>query len=186
MNKGYLIAFLIIIQALISCSSSSKISKSEQQLPEETVDDVQDETVPQIQEENTTEAQPDPAAEAKKKEDDLKNSIIEYQRDQMYATFQNEANTLSNYYIAAQQGLYSGDFENALIQINRAAEIRESADILALRGSIYLGLQNTTEFVNQWRKALEMDPEVPIPPVAYIIQQLQLYRLIDQNLKKAF
>lgn len=42
------------------------------------------------------------------------------------------------------------------------------------------------EFVNHWHKTLEMDPDVPISVIAYLIQQLQVNKLIDENLNKAF
>ncbi len=128
----------------------------------------------------------DSIAQAQAKEEELRQALIELYKDDIYSRYQAQANTLTNYYILAQQHFYSGDFENALFLINRAALIKENADVLALRGSIYLGLGYINEFVNQWRRALEMDPEVPIPSSTYIIQQLQNNGLIDENLKKAF
>ena len=118
--------------------------------------------------------------------EELRNQLIELYKDEILAKYQAQANTLTNYYILAQQFFYSGDFENALFHINRAALIKETPDVLALRGSIYLGLGYINQFVEDWRTALEMDAEVPIPQSAYIIQQLQNNGLIDRNLKKSF
>lgn len=128
----------------------------------------------------------DSLAQIEAEEQELREALIELYKDEVYSRYQSQANTLTNYYILAQQHFYSGDFQNALFLVNRAALIKENADVLALRGSIYLGLGYINEFVNQWRRALEMDPDVPIPSSTYIIQQLQNNGLIDQNLKKAF
>ncbi|GAB5408490.1 MAG: hypothetical protein BalsKO_08550 [Balneolaceae bacterium] len=115
-----------------------------------------------------------------------KDALLEVYKDELNEIYQTDANGIITYYILAQQRLYSGDYQNALIFINRAAEIKENADILAMKGSIYLGLGLTENFVANWRQALELDPEVPIPPSPYIVQQLQLNGLIDENLKKSF
>lgn len=81
---------------------------------------------------------------------------------------------------------FNGEYQNALAYINRAANIRENADVLALKGSIYLGLGSEEDFISNWRRALELDSEVPIPPSPYIVQQLQENGLIDENLQKSF
>tara|TARA_R110000868_G_scaffold304437_10_gene565146 strand:- start:19152 stop:19466 length:315 start_codon:yes stop_codon:yes gene_type:complete len=101
-------------------------------------------------------------------------------------SYRTDANGIISYYILAQQRFYNGDYQNALKYINTAANIRENADILALKGSIYLGLGSTENFVANWRQALEIDADVPIPPIPYIVQQLQQNGLIDSNLKKSF
>lgn len=131
-------------------------------------------------------ARQDSIAKADSADAALRSALIELYKDEIYSRYQAQANTLTNYYILAQQHFYTGDFENALFLINRAALIKENADVLALRGSIYLGLGYINEFVTHWRRALEMDENVPIPSSAYIIQQLQNNGLIDENLKKSF
>lgn len=123
---------------------------------------------------------------ARQKEKELRQALIDLYKDEVYSKYQSQANTLTNYYILAQQNFYTGNYENALYLINRAALIKENADILSLRGNIYLALGYVNEFVSHWRRALEMDPAVPIPQSAYIIQQLQYNGLIDENLKKSF
>ncbi len=173
--KKWIISIAVILSFVsINCSSTSEISEDEGTSQETTQADL------------ITQAQADSIAEAQAKEAELRNALIELYKDEIYSRYQAQANTLTNYYILAQQHFFSGDFENALFLVNRAALIKENADVLALRGSIYLGLGYINEFVNQWRRALEMDPEVPIPSSTYIIQQLQNNGLIDENLKKAF
>ena len=174
--KIWFISIAILFSILsINCRSSAEVVET-------SVEDVPELTEEQI----IAQAQADSIAEAQAKEEELRNSLIELYKDEIYSRYQAQANTLTNYYILAQQHFFSGDFENALFLVNRAALIKENADVLALRGSIYLGLGYINEFVNQWRRALEMDPEVPIPSSTYIIQQLQNNGLIDENLKKAF
>ncbi|MEQ9308775.1 MAG: hypothetical protein RLN90_04920 [Balneolaceae bacterium] len=115
-----------------------------------------------------------------------REALLEVYKDELSEIYQTEANSILTYYIYAQQRFYSGDYQNALTYINMASNIKENADVLALKGSIYLGLGLTDNFVANWRQALELDPEVPIPPSPYIIQQLQQNGLIDQNMKKSF
>jgi tetratricopeptide (TPR) repeat protein len=174
--KIWFISIAILVSIInLNCRSSAEVTESF------------DEEIPELSEEQVlAQAQADSIAEAQAKEEELRNSLIELYKDEIYARYQAQANTLTKYYILAQQHFFSGDFENALFLVNRAALIKENADVLALRGSIYLGLGYINEFVNQWRRALEMDPDVPIPSSTYIIQQLQNNGLIDENLKKAF
>lgn len=87
-------------------------------------------------------------------------------------------NHITYYYVQAQQLLYAGYFAEALHAVNKAASFKEAPDIYALRGSIYLALGNRTEFVNNWKKALEMDENTPIPPAAFILENLRKEGLI--------
>ncbi len=119
-------------------------------------------------------------------EDQLESDLKELYKEELFEKHNSEANQLVNYYILAQQKLFTGEYPEARTLIEKALEIKENADILALRGSIYLGLGQPDEFVANWRRALELDPDVPILPSPFVIQQLQLYGLIDENLKKNF
>lgn len=174
MNKWFISIAILFSIISINCGSSSEVT------------DTEEVTADLSEEDLMAQAEADSIADAEAKQEELRNALIELYKDEIYARYQAQANTLTNYYILAQQHFFSGDFENALFLVNRAALIKENADVLALRGSIYLGLGYINEFVNQWRRALEMDPEVPIPSSTYIIQQLQNNGLIDENLKKAF
>jgi hypothetical protein len=57
--------------------------------------------------------------------------------------------------------------------------VKESADVLALKGSIYLGLGSIENFVEFWRQALEMDENLPIPPSPAIVEELKRQGLIQ-------
>ncbi|XWN38644.1 MAG: hypothetical protein ROO71_06770 [Balneola sp.] len=63
--------------------------------------------------------------------------------------------------------------------INRALEVKETAELLALKGSIYLGLGSVESFVTFWRMALEMDENLPIPPSPAIVEELRRQGLIE-------
>ena len=119
-------------------------------------------------------------------EEKRREQLTELYKEELSDQYQADANGLINFYILAQQRFFTGDYQNALILINRAAAIKENADVLALKGSIYLGLGQTENFVANWRQALELDAEVPIPPLPYVVQQLRLNGLLDENLQKAF
>ncbi|MDZ4204370.1 MAG: hypothetical protein U1C46_06090, partial [Bacteroidales bacterium] len=54
------------------------------------------------------------------------------------------------------------DYEKAIQQIDLALEIIENADLLALKGSIYLAKGSIPEAKTFWEKALKLDKEVPL------------------------
>lgn len=141
-----------------------------------------EEQISEVQNESQEAAPEDTLTAEEQRREELKELYKEELTDQ----YQAEANGLINYYIFAQQRFYAGDYQNALVLINRAAAIRENADILALKGSIYLGLGQNENFLASWRQALELDPEIPIPNLPYVVQQLQLNGLLDENFQKAF
>lgn len=93
--------------------------------------------------------------------------------------FQSEANNITHLYVTAQQLFYNGNSEEALILIQQANEVRDNADIKALKGSIYLSLGNREKFEENWRNAFELDATVPIPPIPIIERELQNLGLID-------
>lgn len=157
----------------ISCRGSNQLSQSNSQIESAPIEEVADTN------EELVQAKEDSALIRR-------NALVEVYKDELNEIYRADANGIISYYILAQQRFYNGDYQNALIYANRAANIKENADILALKGSIYLGLGLNDNFVANWRQALELDPEVPLPISPYIIQQLQLNGLIDANLKKAF
>lgn len=158
---------------LISCKSSDQLSQPESQ-----------EQTPSTEE--VTPASETPVQTQEDSAQIRREALTEVYKDELNEVYQTDANGIITYYILAQQRLYSGDYQNALVYINRAASIKENADILALKGSIYLGLGLIDNFVANWRQALELDSDVPIPPSPYIVQQLQQNGLIDENLRKSF
>lgn len=119
-------------------------------------------------------------------EDELRAQLEEQYRQQLYNEYQARANGVTSYYILAQQQFYSGQYQNALYLINKALRVKETADVIALKGSILLGLGATELFVEHWSKALEMDENVPIPFSSFIRKQLQEHGLVDENFERNY
>lgn len=107
-------------------------------------------------------------------------------KNKLNAKYKDEANIITNYFILAQQHFFAGEYEEALYLISHISKIKENADVLALKGSIYLGLEDRKKFIALWRQALELDKNVPIPPSPYLIQQLQIEGLINDKLQRNF
>lgn len=116
----------------------------------------------------------------------LRDSLRTELRGEIFRKYQSRANQITTFYILAQQNFYNNNFEEALYLINRAANIKETADILALRGSIYYGLGSMEGFLTNWRRALDMDSNLPIPPSPPIIAALKEEGLINDNLERNY
>lgn len=114
------------------------------------------------------------------------DSLKQVYKDQLYEDNKNKANRITTFYILAQQKFYSGEYEEALFLINRAIAVKETADILALKGSIYLGLGSTENFITFWNKALNMDKDLPIPPIPAIVAELKKHGLINETPNRNF
>lgn len=108
-----------------------------------------------------------------------RDSLMRVYKEELHKDYQTKANRITTLYILSQQKFYSGEYQDALFLINRALQVKETADLLALKGSIYLGLGSTENFVAFWRRALEMDENLPIPPSPAIIDELKRQGLIE-------
>lgn len=118
------------------------------------------------------------------REDTLRTRLMEAYKDELLDEYRSDANRLTNFHVQAQQLFFQADYDEALILANRALSIRENAFTLSLRGSIYLGLGDIRRFEDDWRRALEIDENVPIPRSEYIISALKNYGIIDDNLRR--
>lgn len=107
--------------------------------------------------------------------------LEELYRQELQERYNGRANGVTTYYINAQRLFYSGRYQAALYHINKAAEIKETSDILALRGSIHLALGSRDDFLENWRRALEMDENVPIPIAPFVVRELKAEGLIKQS-----
>lgn len=169
----YVTGLLFVIIATLQCKSTDDLTV-------ETTNSQQDTTsITSVD----GESQLSPEDSARLARDEKLTEIYE---EELRNTYKAKANRLANFYILAQQRFYVADYNNALTYINRALDIQENAYCLALRGSIHLGLGMRESFIADWRKALQMDENVPIPQSDYIIGALQSYGLIDDNLNKNF
>jgi tetratricopeptide (TPR) repeat protein len=108
-----------------------------------------------------------------------RDSLTQVYKEELHKDYQTKANRITTLYILSQQKFYSGEYQDALFLINRALQVKETADLLALKGSIYLGLGSTENFVAFWRRALEMDENLPIPPSPAIVNELKRQGLIE-------
>tara|TARA_R110002096_G_scaffold39845_5_gene108687 strand:+ start:2173 stop:2550 length:378 start_codon:yes stop_codon:yes gene_type:complete len=109
----------------------------------------------------------------------------DYKKD-LEKQYLGKANGITTYYILAQQQFYNAEYEDALYLINKAIAIKETPDIIALKGSIYLGLGSIDLFTQNWKRALEMDKNIPIPNSSVIIKELQNQGLINDKLERNF
>ena len=159
---------IFAVSYIVGCGGSKDIAANEQQqasaVPKSTSDSSQSEqpTVPEIDEEQF-------------KQDSLKKVY----KDRIYRENQVKANRITTFYIQAQQKSFNGEYEEALFLINQALRIKETPDALALKGSIYFGLGSTENFVIFWIRALELDPDIPLPPSPVIVQELRRQGLIE-------
>ncbi len=161
---------LLIIGALIAFTSGCKNSQKLQNDPR-----------PETPEEVTvTETQVD-SAEIKREA-----VLTELYKEELREVYKTQANSITSYYILAQQHFYNGDFEEALQIINLADNVRENADVLALKGSIFLGLGSTEKFTEYWERALEIDNNIPVPSAPFVVEALKKQGLIDENRERNF
>lgn len=108
-----------------------------------------------------------------------RDSLMQVYKEELHKDYQTKANRITTLYILSQQKFYSGEYQDAMFLINRALQVKETADLLALKGSIYLGLGSIENFVTFWRRALEMDEDLPIPPSPAIVDELKRQGLIE-------
>ncbi len=141
------------------------------------------------QTENTNQAQPLDSTGVSLQEPEntaIRDSLNNELKNEIFERYQVQANRLTTFYILAQQNFYNGQYQAALVMINRAASIKETADVLALKGSIYYGLGSLEDFITHWTQALDKDRNVPIPPSPPIIAELKKQGLINDNLERNY
>ncbi len=119
-------------------------------------------------------------------DDEIRDSLSSFLKDELKDYYHAQANRLTSFYILAQQRFYSAEYDQALLLINRAANIKETADVLALKGSIYYGLGSIENFVSNWKQALDLDKNVPIPPSPPIVEELKRQGLLNDNLERNY
>ncbi len=68
-------------------------------------------------------------------------------------------------YRKAQDLFYLGEYRQSLDFIDKTLEIQETADAYALKGTIFFMLENITAARANWNRAVQMDPNIPIPSI---------------------
>lgn len=162
----------MIVFTVTGCGSTDEFSKSEEPQSESSAETMNEEIV----EENLEDLN---SVVTDQSEMEMEDRQISEAERALEMRFQREANTITHLYVTAQQLFYNGNSKQALLLIQQANEIRDNADIRALKGSIYLSLGNRDKFEENWRKAFELDTEVPIPSIPVIKKELQNLGLID-------
>lgn len=66
----------------------------------------------------------------------------------------------------AQDLFFKKEFEAALDAVNRSLNTLETADALALKGSIYYVLKNIPKARSYWAQAVKLDPEIVVPEIS--------------------
>lgn len=82
--------------------------------------------------------------------------------------------SLLSSYRKAQDLFYLGEYRQALEEVDKTIEIQETADAYALKGTIFFMLENITAAQANWSRAVQMDPNIPVPSIP------ELETLIDE------
>ena len=77
-------------------------------------------------------------------------------------------------YRKAQDLFYLGEYNNALEEVDKTLLIQETADAYALKGTIFFMLENVIAARANWNRAVQMDPNIPVPSIP------ELETLIDE------
>ena len=82
--------------------------------------------------------------------------------------------TLLTSYRKAQDLFYLGEYRQALEEVDKTLDIQETADAYALKGTIFFMLENITAARANWNRAVQMNPNIPVPSIP------ELETLIDE------
>ena len=74
--------------------------------------------------------------------------------------------SVMNEFVSAQNAFYRGNYEQAMEAVNRSLNIEQTADALALKGTIYFMLGNNTEAQRFWTRAMRLNPDLPVPDIS--------------------
>jgi tetratricopeptide (TPR) repeat protein len=76
----------------------------------------------------------------------------------------------------AQDLFYIGDYKKSLEFVDKTLELQETADAYALKGTIFFMLENITAARANWNRAVQMDPNIPIPSIPELETLIQEIR----------
>ncbi|MAH86879.1 MAG: hypothetical protein CNE38_04575 [Rhodothermaeota bacterium MED-G12] len=79
-------------------------------------------------------------------------------------------------YRKAQDLFYLEEYRQSLDFIDKTLEIQETADAYALKGTIFFMLENITAARANWNRAVQMDPNIPIPSIPELETLIQEIR----------
>lgn len=78
---------------------------------------------------------------------------------------ESDIQTLLSSYRKAQDLFYLGEYREALEEVDKTLEIQETADAYALKGTIFFMMENPTAARANWNRAVQMDPNIPVPSI---------------------
>ena len=73
--------------------------------------------------------------------------------------------SLLSSYRKAQDLFYLGEYRDALAEVDKTLGIQETADAYALKGTIFFMLENPTAARANWNRAVQLDPNIPVPSI---------------------
>ncbi|MEL0010808.1 MAG: hypothetical protein VW868_04525 [Bacteroidota bacterium] len=104
-----------------------------------------------------------------------KDSIVVVDSSLIQTRARDIQSLLSNYR-KAQDLFYLGEYKQSLEFIDKTLEIQETADAYALKGTVFFMLENITAARANWNRAVQMDPNIPIPSIPELETLIQEIR----------
>jgi len=77
----------------------------------------------------------------------------------------NSANCAIKNYISAQKMAERGEYTEAMVSINNSIDCLNSGEALALKGSIYFLMKDTSSAESYWMQATLKDPSITVPKI---------------------
>ncbi len=182
-SKSILLLILVAF-ASYGCKSSEPIQANSQPtfqtMPEITTSDARNET-------NQNEDKPNPVIVTYRNASSAIQITLDPSRDEFYLDLKGmtptekdsivvvdssivnnrarDIQTLLSSYRKAQDLFYLGEYKDALDEVEKTLEIQETADAYALKGTIFFMMENITAARANWNKAVQMDPNIPVPSI---------------------
>ena len=104
-----------------------------------------------------------------------KDSVVVIDSSLVQSRAKDIQSLLSNYR-KAQDLFYLGEYRQSLEFIDKTLEVQETADAYALKGTIFFMLENITAARANWNRAVQMDPNIPIPSIPELETLIQEIR----------
>lgn len=104
-----------------------------------------------------------------------KDSVVVIDSSLVQSRAKDIQSLLSNYR-KAQDLFYLGEYRQSLEFIDKTLEIQETADAYALKGTIFFMLENITAARANWNRAVQMDPNIPVPSIPELETLIQEIR----------
>lgn len=81
----------------------------------------------------------------------------------------------------AQDLFYREDYKGALEKVNSSLETQKTADALGLKGTIFFMRDNMSSAKYYWNKAVQMDPEIPVPDIPELESFIKKIKASEQQ-----